>query len=99
MKYMLLCVQVDTKQGPIYAYEVDGLGNALHSFDDPNVPSLLSIPLLGFSAFNHTLYANTRKVILSHANMCVHAYGIALVTRLSKQREPYPRHRVQAYDR
>jgi hypothetical protein len=27
---------------------VDGLGNALTDFDDPNLPSLLAMPLLGF---------------------------------------------------
>jgi uncharacterized protein len=31
------------------AMQVDGLGKALVDFDDPNVPSLLSIPLLGYS--------------------------------------------------
>lgn len=31
----------------IYAYEVDGLGGQLAPFDDANLPSLLSIPLLG----------------------------------------------------
>lgn len=28
--------------------QVDGLGNALIDFDDPNLPSLLAMPLLGF---------------------------------------------------
>jgi hypothetical protein len=28
--------------------QLDGLGNALTDFDDPNLPSLLAMPLLGF---------------------------------------------------
>jgi meiotically up-regulated gene 157 (Mug157) protein len=50
----------------IYAYEVDGLGNAL-LMDDANVPSLLSIPYLGY-AYDEEIYANTRAFILSHQN-------------------------------
>ena len=53
---------VKTKQGEkIYAYEVDGRGNVLKDFDDANVPSLLSIPLLGWSKYDHNVYAATRK--------------------------------------
>lgn len=29
------------------ALQVDGLGNALIDFDDPNLPSLLAMPFLG----------------------------------------------------
>ena len=36
----------------VYAYEVDGLGNARSEFDDPNVPSLLAIPLLGWDGYD-----------------------------------------------
>ncbi len=32
----------------MYAYEVDGLGSSLTDFDDPNLPSLLAAPLLGY---------------------------------------------------
>ncbi len=46
---------------------MDGLGNALTDYEDPNVPSLLSIPLLGYP-YNRTIYANTRARILSHEN-------------------------------
>ena len=49
------------------AAQVDGLGNALTDYEDPNVPSLLSIPLLGYP-YNRTIYANTRARILSHEN-------------------------------
>ena len=52
----------------IYAYEVDGLGNTLHDFDDANVPSLLSIPLLGWSGYDHEIYKATRARLLSEKN-------------------------------
>jgi len=55
------------KYGPIYAYETDGYGNyAL--MDDANVPSLLSMPYLGFCAPDDPIYRNTRAFILSPAN-------------------------------
>ena len=37
----------------MYAYEVDGLGQSLTDFDDPNLPSLLAIPLLGYDQYDH----------------------------------------------
>ena len=41
------------------AYEVDGFGNALF-MDDANVPSLLSLPYLGWCSLNDpTLSGNT----------------------------------------
>lgn len=49
----------------VYAYEVDGLGGISTNMDDANVPSLLSIPLLGWSGYNKTIYANTRARLLS----------------------------------
>ncbi|GLC68025.1 hypothetical protein PLESTF_000636900 [Pleodorina starrii] len=52
----------------IYAYEVDGLGGVLASFDDPNIPSLLSIPLLGYPHYDPATYQRTRSRILSSAN-------------------------------
>lgn len=52
----------------MYAYEVDGLGNALVDFDDPNVPSLLAIPLLGWNGYDKAVYAATRARILSEHN-------------------------------
>lgn len=51
----------------IYAYEVDGFGNAL-IMDDANFPSLLSAPHLGYGTIQDELYVNTRSVILSKAN-------------------------------
>lgn len=53
--------------GRIYAYEVDGFGNAL-CMDDANVPSLLSIPYLGYTTPNDELYQNTRRFVWSEQN-------------------------------
>lgn len=48
-----------------YAYEVDGLGKALVDFDDPNLPSLLAMPLLGYTMYDHITYDVTRQRILN----------------------------------
>ena len=40
----------------MYAYEVDGLGNFLADFDDPNLPSLLAIPLLNYDKYDRQVY-------------------------------------------
>ncbi|MEA2689985.1 MAG: uncharacterized protein QOJ39_1577 [Candidatus Eremiobacteraeota bacterium] len=53
--------------GYIYAYEVDGFGNAL-LMDDANVPSLLSAPYIGYGTSNSFVYRNTRKFLLSKDN-------------------------------
>lgn len=55
------------KAGRIYAFEVDGFGNAL-AMDDANVPSLLGIPYLGYVDAGDTLYQNTRRFVWSHDN-------------------------------
>jgi meiotically up-regulated gene 157 (Mug157) protein len=52
----------------MYAYEVDGLGGVLQDFDDPNIPSLISIPLLGYKWYDKGVYEVTRSRILSPAN-------------------------------
>lgn len=52
--------------GAIYAFEVDGLGKHL-LMDDANVPSLMSIPYLGWD-YDPVIYNNTRRFILSHDN-------------------------------
>lgn len=53
--------------GEMYAYEIDGFGSAC-VMDDPNVPSLLSLPYLGYVDTNNTVYFQTRKFILSASN-------------------------------
>ena len=53
--------------GRIFAYETDGLGN-YNLMDDANVPSLLSLPYLGYCAIDDEIYQNTKKFILSKAN-------------------------------
>lgn len=55
------------KYGPIYAFEVDGFGNAL-LMDDANVPSLLAMPYLGDVEANDPIYKNTRKFVWSEDN-------------------------------
>lgn len=59
---------IDGAAGKVYAYEVDGLGNTLIDFDDPNLPSLLALPLLGYDLYDPEVYSNTRQRILSKAN-------------------------------
>lgn len=55
------------KYGDIYAYEVDGFGNAL-LMDDSNVPSLLSLPYLTDMNREDPIYQNTRRFVLSADN-------------------------------
>jgi len=55
------------KYGKIYAFEVDGYGNYL-MMDDSNVPSLLSLPYLGYLTEDNKIYQNTRKFALSEDN-------------------------------
>ena len=62
------------KEGPlvrwgtttVYAYEVDGFGNSKF-MDDANVPSLLSLPYLGYCARDEPTYTRTRRRLLSNA--------------------------------
>jgi len=61
---------VEDEIGPVYAYEVDGCGNA-NMMDDANVPSLLSIDYLGYTSPHDPdgrIAANTRQFILSKKN-------------------------------
>lgn len=55
------------KHGLIYAYEVDGFGNALF-MDDANIPSLLSLPYLGWCDQTEERYRATRAFLLSDDN-------------------------------
>jgi uncharacterized protein len=53
--------------GDIWAYEIDGFGNAL-CMDDANVPSLLGMPYLGSCSVSDSVYLATRRFVLSEAN-------------------------------
>ena len=55
------------RHGTIYAYETDGRGN-YNLMDDANVPSLLSLPYLGYCAKDDPVYLNTRAFVLSTDN-------------------------------
>lgn len=69
----------------IYAYECDGLGNYLLQ-DDANIPSLLSLPYLGFCSIDDPIYLNTREFILSAANP--YFYQGQVLTGLGSQHTP-----------
>jgi meiotically up-regulated gene 157 (Mug157) protein len=56
-----------SRHGEIYAYEVDGFGNALF-MDDANVPSLLALPYLGAVELSDPVYQATRRFVLSEDN-------------------------------
>jgi hypothetical protein len=53
--------------GRVYAYEVDGFGNALF-MDDANIPSLLALPYLGAAELDDPIYRATRGLILNEDN-------------------------------
>lgn len=53
--------------GTIYAYETDGLGH-YNMMDDANVPSLLSIPYMGYASEDDPIYESTRRFVLSAGN-------------------------------
>eukprot|EP01024_Parvocaulis_polyphysoides_P030517 TRINITY_DN2774_c0_g2_i1.p1 TRINITY_DN2774_c0_g2~~TRINITY_DN2774_c0_g2_i1.p1 ORF type:complete len:312 (-),score=59.73 TRINITY_DN2774_c0_g2_i1:381-1316(-) len=48
----------------VYVYEVDGFGGTIF-IDDANVPSLLSLPLLGYEKYDKKIYQKTREKILN----------------------------------
>lgn len=48
-------------------YEVDG-GTSQYFMDDANVPSLLSLPVLGYMSPSHPVYASTRGFVMSERN-------------------------------
>eukprot|EP00002_Diphylleia_rotans_P011502 TRINITY_DN2272_c0_g11_i1.p1 TRINITY_DN2272_c0_g11~~TRINITY_DN2272_c0_g11_i1.p1 ORF type:complete len:514 (-),score=105.33 TRINITY_DN2272_c0_g11_i1:227-1768(-) len=53
--------------GSIYPYEVDGFGSYYFA-DDANIPSLLSLPYLGYTSRDDPTYQRTRKFVLSNNN-------------------------------
>lgn len=55
------------KYGKIYAFEVDGFGNA-YLMDDSNVPSLLAMAYLGDVQMKDKIWKNTRKFVWSQDN-------------------------------
>ena len=58
---------LNSTDGQLYAYEIDGFGG-INFMDDPNVPSLMSLPYLGFVNNTDPIYTDTRQAILSNRN-------------------------------
>lgn len=56
-----------TVENNIFAYETNGFGGR-YVMDDANVPSLLSLPYLGFLARDDPTYKATRELLLSGKN-------------------------------
>ena len=55
-----------SKDGPL-PYEIDGYRSEYY-MDDANIPSLLSLPVLGFVSPSNAAYRITREYTLSQAN-------------------------------
>lgn len=53
--------------GDVFAYETDGYG-AVYLMDDGNVPSLASLPYVGFLDRSDPLYRRTKAAVFSPAN-------------------------------
>lgn len=50
--------------GEVFVFEIDGYGSRT-IMDDANIPSLLSLPKLGFVNQHNHVYQNTRKMVLN----------------------------------
>ena len=59
---------VAVSSGGLFAYEVNGFGQQHLNYDDANVPSLLSLPYVGFVDASDPTYVATRANLLSNAN-------------------------------
>jgi hypothetical protein len=66
----------EKKYGKIYAFETDGLGNAIIT-DDANIPSLLSAPYIGYTSESDPNYLNTRAFLLSQDNASYYSGNVA----------------------
>ena len=64
-EYAIITDEETGKQ--LFAYEVDGFGNYV-LMDDANVPSLISLPYLGYCSPEDERYQNTRAFLLSERN-------------------------------
>jgi len=60
-------VFVHPKYGKVFAFEVDGFGNALF-IDDSNVPSLLALPYFTEVRKDDPIYLNTRRLVWGEDN-------------------------------
>ncbi len=61
------CIIEHETYGKIYACETDGMGH-YSLIDDANVPSLLSIPYIGYASADDEIYQNTRRFLLCKEN-------------------------------
>eukprot|EP01033_Poteriospumella_lacustris_P004821 gene4821-3456_t len=56
-----------SQDAAVVPFEVDGFGGAYY-MDDANIPSLLSLPVLGYMSRDHPNYRATRDFVLSAQN-------------------------------
>lgn len=62
-------ILADTSGGKdkVLPYEIDGYGS-FYRMDDANIPSLLSLPFIGYMSNTHPVYSDTRDYVLSSRN-------------------------------
>ena len=60
-------LKISEKLDTAIPYEIDGYGGTVF-MDDANMPSLLSIPILGFMSNSHNIYKKTRDRVFSLNN-------------------------------